>query len=118
MARRALAALAIACLATIGFTAYAYTASNTVPATTAGDGSGTVSGFTATNVSYGLNATTPTNIDSVTFTIAPVTTTTVKAKLAGNWYACTNTAGSVSCNTTSPQLTVAPVTTLEVLAVG
>ena len=102
----------------VGFTAYAFTASNTVPNSTAGDGTGTVSGYTASNVAYSLNATTPTNIDAITFTIAPTTATTVKIRptVAGSWYSCTNSSGSVSCATTSPQLTASAITQLELLA--
>ncbi len=48
----------------IGGGAYAFTASNTVPATTVGAGAGAVSGYTVTNLHYALNATTPANIDS------------------------------------------------------
>src|SRR5207248_41845 len=55
----------------IGVGAYAFTASNTVPSTNVGAGSGTVSGYTVTNLHYTLNATTPTNIDSLTFTVSP-----------------------------------------------
>ena len=97
---------------------YAYAASNTVPATAAGAGSGAISGYTVSSIAYGLNATTPTNLDQVTFTIAPVAASTVKAQLAagGAWYTCANAAGSVTCNTTSPQATVAAATQLTVVA--
>src|SRR6476620_3497136 len=83
----------------IAGTAYAFAASNTVPATRAGDGSQAISGYTISAVAYGLNSSTPTNIDSVTFTISPTSATTVKASLNGGttWYACTNSSGSVSC---------------------
>ena len=97
---------------------YAYAATNTVPGSTAGAGSGTISGYTVSNIAYGLNSTTPTNLDQVTFSITPTTATTVKAQLAsgGTWYSCTNSAGSVTCNTTSPQATVAAATQLTVVA--
>jgi hypothetical protein len=103
---------------TVGVGVYAYAASNTVPPSTAGAGSGAISGYTVSSVAYGLNSTTPTNVDSVTFTIAPTTATTVKVQLAsaGTWYTCSNTAGSVTCNTTSPQATVAAATQLTVVA--
>ncbi|HEU5363226.1 MAG TPA: hypothetical protein VFU56_07765 [Gaiellaceae bacterium] len=109
--------VAVAAVA-LGAGVFAYAASNTVPNTTAGAGSGTISGYTVSSVVYGLNSTTPTNLDSVTFTIAPTTATTVKAQLAsgGTWYTCSNTAGSVTCNTTSPQATVAAATQLTVVA--
>ena len=97
---------------------YAYAASNTVPVSEAGAGSGAISGYTVSSVAYGLNSSTPTNIDSVTFTIAPTAAGTVKVQLAsaGSWYTCSNTSGSVSCTTTSPQATVAAATQLTVVA--
>jgi len=97
---------------------YAYAAANTVPNSTAGSGSGTISGYTVTNVAYTLNATTPTNLDQVAFTIAPTTASTLKVQLAaaGSWYTCANAAGSVTCNTTSPQATAAAATQLTVVA--
>ena len=110
----------LAAVAVVAGGSYAFTASNTVPTTQAGQGTGTVSGYTVSAVGYTLNASTPTNIDAVTFTISPATATTVKAQLvaAGTWYSCTNTAGAVSCATTSPQLTVATAATLNVVATG
>ncbi len=110
----------VAAVAVVAGGSYAFTASNTVPATQAGQGTGTVSGFAITSVAYTLNAATPTNIDAVTFTISPSSATTVKAQLvaAGTWYSCTNTTGSVSCATTSPQMTVATAATLNVVATG
>jgi hypothetical protein len=53
----------------------------------------------------------------VAFTIAP-TAGTVKVQVVsgGSWYACTNTAGSVTCATTSPQATAATVNQLTVVA--
>ena len=97
---------------------YAYAATNTVPGSTAGAGSGTISGYTVSNIQYSLNSTTPTNLDQVSFTITPAAASTVKAQLAsgGSWYSCTNTTGSVTCNTTSPQATVAAATQLTVVA--
>jgi len=67
--------------------------------------------------SYTLNAANPQNVDQVAFTIAP-TTGTVKVQVVsgGSWYACTNTAGSVTCATTSPQATAATVNQLTVVA--
>ena len=99
--------------------AYAFTAANTVPGSQAGSGSGAISGYTATNVAYTLNGTTPTNIDSVAFTIAPTTTAAVKIQLAaaGSWYSCVNASGSVTCATTAPQATVVAATQLTVVAV-
>lgn len=107
--------------------AYAFTASNTVPTTNVGAGSGTVSGYTVSNIHYSLNSTNPTNIDSLTFSVSPVIPNTgsgkvnVQAALTSggpNTYSCTtNTAGdTVTCATTSPQLTAATLSSLTVVA--
>jgi hypothetical protein len=96
---------------------YAFTAANTVPTTHAGDGSGTVSGYTVSAVHYTLNATNPGNIDSVSFTVdtAPVAGSTMRVQLGANWYTCTNSTTTLTCNTASPQATVVPVTSLRVV---
>src|SRR5579862_3729822 len=115
--RRAIVAIG-ALVAVLSVSGYAFTASNTVPNATLGQGANTISGYTASSVAYNLDGTTPSNIDSVTFTLSPTAASTVKIELAngGTWYACTNTSGSVSCTTTSPQATVAAATALNVLA--
>jgi len=97
---------------------YAYAATNTVPGSTAGSGSGAISGYTVSNIAYTLNATTPTNLDQVAFTIAPIAASTVKVQLAaaGPWYNCANAAGNVTCNTTAPQATAVAATQLTVVA--
>ena len=114
---RLVGAAVLVCLAALA--AYGFTNTNTVPATNAGSGSGAISGYTVTSVVYTLNASNPNNIDQVAFTIAPTSATTVKIRLDGvTWYACANAAGSVTCNTTvGTQATVAPATSLEVVAV-
>jgi hypothetical protein len=116
--RRKRVALAAVLAGVVASSAYAFTNSNTVPATSSGSGSGAISGYTASSVAYNLNAANPQNIDSVAFTISPTTAATVKIQLAagGSWYSCTNTAGSVSCTTTSPQATAAAATQLTVVA--
>src|ERR1700722_2435559 len=112
----------------IGGGAYAFTASNTVPATTAGAGSGVVSGFTVTNIHYVLNATTPANIDSLTFTISPAVPSTGSGKViiaaalstgGPTNYTCTTDTGgtNVTCATILPtQLTAALLTGVTVVA--
>ena len=98
---------------------FAYTNSNTVGGTQAGDGTGAITGYVVSSVKYNLNATTPTNIDSVTFTLdsTPVAGSTLKAQLAaaGSWYTCTFVATAVTCNVTSPQATVVAATNLRVV---
>ncbi len=102
----------------ISVAAYAFAASNTVPATKAGDGSGTVTGYTVTSVVYVLNATDPTTLDSVSFDLgAAAATGKVKAQLvaSGPWYTCTLDTGTVwECDTTG--LTVSSVDQLRVVA--
>ena len=97
---------------------YAFTASNTVPNASLGQGANVISGYTVSSVAYNLNASTPSNVDSVSFTISPAAATSVKIQLAaaGSWYSCTNTAGSVSCATTSPQATASAASSLNVVA--
>jgi hypothetical protein len=97
--------------------ATAYAASNTVPASKAGDGSGAMSGYIISAIHYVLNST-PTTIDSVTFTLssAPVVGSTIKIKLvaAGStWYNCTNTTTTVTCTTTGAS--VSTVDSMEVV---
>lgn len=115
LGRRTIVAIG-ALVAVLSVTGYAFTAGNTVPNATVGQGVNTISGYTLSNVAYNLNSTNPGDIDTVTFTIAPATATTVKAQLygAGTWYTCTNTAGSVSCTTTGA--TAALATALNVVA--
>jgi hypothetical protein len=119
--------LAVVASMAIAGGAYAFTAANTVPSSNAGAGVGTVSGFTITNLHYGLNTTTPANIDSLSFTVAPVIPSTSSGKVlvqailstgGPNTYTCTtNTAGdTVSCPTTSPQLTAALLSSVTVVA--
>ena len=101
----------------VGVGGFAFTASNTVAASKAGDGTGTVTGYVVSSVHYGLNSTDPTKADSVTFDLdsTPVSGSTIKTKVGGNWYTCTNTAAAVTCATTSPQATVQPITALQVV---
>jgi hypothetical protein len=119
--------VAVVAALAIGGGAYAFTASNTVPATTAGAGAGAVSGYTVTNIHYVLDSTTPGNIDSLTFTISPVVPSagsgkvTIAAALSTggptNYTCSTDTTGAnVTCATTSPQLTAALLTGVTVVA--
>jgi hypothetical protein len=119
--------LGFAVAAVIAIGAYAFTASNTVPATTAGAGTGVVSGYTVTSLHYALDATTPSNIDSLTFVISPVVPSAGSGKVVisaalstggPTTYTCsTDTTGAnVTCATTSPQLTATLITGVTVIA--
>lgn len=106
---------------------YGFAATNTVPDSSAGDGSGAISGYTITNVRYGLNATEPGLIDRVTFTMVganPPTTTKVQfldgttptPTMVGSLYDCTLASGSYTCTPTGTAATVATVKNLRVVA--
>jgi hypothetical protein len=97
--------------------AYAFAASNTVPGTVAGEGAGAVSGYTVTAIVYNLDATTPSNIDSVTFTLSGAATTVKASVTPGTFYNCTVVTGNNwTCTTTAPQATVTGATNLDIIA--
>jgi len=98
-------------------TGYAFAATNTVTPDTGGDGATTVSGYTVTNVSYNLNASDPSRVDSTSFTLsANARTVSIKLSDAGStWYSCTAlNANDWSCNT--PGATTASIDQLRVIA--
>lgn len=115
---RTLKVLLIVILVTIiSATAYAFAAANTVPATKAGDGSGTISGYTVSNIVYNLNATDPSTIDSVDFTLsAAAVTAKIKLVAAGStWIDCTVVSGNDwTCDTTG--VAVSTIDQLRVIA--
>jgi hypothetical protein len=99
--------------------AYAFTATNTVPGSSAGSGSGTISGYTVSAVAYQLNATTPSNIDSVTFTLS-ANASTAKAKIvsgSSTYTSCTIAANNVdvTCDF-SPDIAITTADQLSVIA--
>lgn len=117
--RRKRLIFASVCAALVAVGSYVYTASSTVDPTTAGSGSGAVSGYTASNIVYGLRTSNATLVDNITFDISPTNPATLKVRLApsGSWYSCTNSSGSVTCNTTTPtQATVAGSTQFTLVA--
>lgn len=111
--------LVVAFAATLGLATYAFTASNVVPGTKAGQGEGTISGYTVSGVAYTLAAN-PTNIDSVAFTLSAAATT-VKAKVvqgSATYTDCSVSGGtSVTCDF-SPDVSVVSADELSVVAVG
>ncbi len=117
--RRKRLIFASVCAVLVAAGSYVYTASSTVDPTTAGSGSGAVSGYTASNIVYALRSSNATLVDSVTFDISPTSPATIKVRLApaGSWYSCTNSSGSVNCDTTTPsQATVAGSTQFTLVA--
>jgi hypothetical protein len=90
----------VAIVAVLALSAFGFAAANTVPGSNAGDGAGDISGFTASDIHYTLNASDPANLDSVSFTLTPAVAAggTVKAKVTGSSYtACTGSGASWSC---------------------
>jgi hypothetical protein len=104
---------------------YAFAAANTIPDSAAGYAAKVVPGYTVSSIVYDLDATDPTIVDEITFSISPSSGTVVAAivKLqtaaAGAWTDCTLVAGvapamSVTC--TYGALTLASVTALNIVA--
>jgi hypothetical protein len=114
--RRVLASLVVAIALATGV--YAFTATNTVPTSNAGSGSGTISGYTVSGIAYTLNATTPTDIDSMTFTLN-ASAATVRAKIVSGsttYTTCSIAGGvNVTCNF-SPDIDITTADQLSVIA--
>jgi hypothetical protein len=113
---RVVGALVVAAALATG--AYAFTATNTVPGSSAGSGSGTISGYTVSAVQYQLNATTPSDIDSVTFTLS-ANASTAKAKIvsgSSTYTSCSIAGGvNVTCDF-SPDIAITTADQLSVIA--
>lgn len=117
--RRRLAAVSLVALG-VAASAYAFTASNTVPASSAGIGSGTISGYTVSGVAYTLNASDPSRIAAVAFTL-DAAATQVQAKVVSSsatYQACTVSGGTnVTCTfPAASQPTVLSADQLSVVA--
>lgn len=102
---------------------YGFAAANTVPESGAGDGEGDISGYTASDITYTLNATDPTMIDAVSFSLAPSAgaddPVTVKAKLVSSsttWFDCSLSGATWTCDTSAGSVTVLSADELRVVA--
>ncbi len=126
----------IAAIAVFSVGGAAFTAANTVPTSSAGDGAGTVSGFTITAIAYVLNATTPSDVDTITFTatadnsnVALPSSMFIRPDSTGSeYYTCTRSGGiapahNLTCDVTPTnatsnfQMTVLLVDSLQVIVV-
>jgi hypothetical protein len=116
---RFLVILALALL--LGTTSYAFAASNTVPETGAGDGAGKISGYTAGSIHYNLNTSDPSKVDSVSFTLTPTESAgapnNVRAAIDSNWANSCTLAGSTWTCSFSTAVSVAPTSSLRIVAV-
>jgi hypothetical protein len=111
--RTVLAALLATIVATSGF---AFAAANTVPDSNAGEGTGTIAGFTVSGIHYTLDTSNPAAITGVQFSLAPTPAAgaTVRAALNTGAYAtCTVASGTWSCPVTG---SVLGATSLKVVA--
>jgi len=84
----------------LGATVYGFAAANTVPDTYAGDGQGTILGYTVSNVVYNLNADgNPADIDAVTFTLnAAASEVHISFDGGTSWSSCTPAGVNVTCS--------------------
>ena len=95
--------------------AFAFAATNTVPATYAGEGAEDISGYTITVVDYNLNAANPSSIDSVDITLnAAATTVKIGLVNGGTIYDCSGAGTNWNCVTAGA--TVSAANRLRVIA--
>lgn len=102
----------------IAVSAYAFAAGNTVPDSSAGAGSGDISGYTITNVAYNLDGTDPRLLDSVSFTLsAAAGTVQIKLVDAGStWYDCDNGGAGNNWTCDTADFAVSSIDQLDVVA--
>ena len=97
--------------------AYAFAATNTVPASRAGEGSGAISGYAVSNIVYTFDTANPSNLTTVAFDLDnPATTVKVSLAAAGTLQNCTSSTPFThwTCNLTG--VTVSGATSLRVVA--
>jgi hypothetical protein len=115
-------ALVILVLAVIAF---GYAAANVVPESGAGEGVGTVSGYTISNIAYTLLTTDPTKVSSVAFDAAATSgaeapsTVKVSVDSGSTWIACTGPVTNTwTCTFTSEsEPLVSAISSMQVIAV-
>ena len=86
----------------VAVSVYAFAAANVVPESGAGDGTGTISGYTASNITYDTNDDgDPSTLDEVTFDLAATAGASAPTEVfvevdagSNNWYSCSVVAGS------------------------
>ena len=128
--KRFLGALAVAGI--IAASGSAFTAGNTVGASSAGSGTTAISAYTTSDIQYNANATNPLNLDSVKFTLDKAARyVAIRTKDTGTWYrsddkrlssqtvnSCTSANSGVTwtCDVTGTGETVADANNLTVVA--
>lgn len=118
-----LVATALAMTAVVSVS-YAFAASNTVPDSVAGQGTSTVTGYTASNIQYTPNVANPTILDKVEFNVntAPMATAKIYVQLVtpgGTWFdntKCTITLTThITCNTSASPPNVSAINELNLV---
>ena len=111
----------------------AFTASNTIAASSAGSGSTAIGAYTTSDIQYNANATTPTDLDSVKFTLDKAARyVAMRTKATGTWVrsndlrlststvnSCTSAGGlgvTWTCDVTGLSETVTAADNLSVVA--
>jgi hypothetical protein len=117
--------LLVLAILVIAGSAYAFAASNTVPASAGGYAGTTVPGYTVTNLVYDLDSADPSIVDAITFDISPTSGSSaavvvkVQTAAGGAWTNCTLVAGvapAKSATCTYGSLALADVTALNIVA--
>lgn len=114
---RTIAAVALALV--VGSSAYGFAAANTVPTSKAGDGAGAISGYSASSITYVLETSDPSKIDTVTFTLdAAASQVQVQLVTGGAWYEADNggTGNVWTVNPGAGTVTADDVDTLRIVA--
>lgn len=123
----------IAAAGMIAASGSAFTAGNTIAASSAGSGSTTISAYVTSDIQYNANATTPTDLDSVKFTLDKAARyVAMRTKNTGTWVksndlrlstntvnSCTSTGGlgvTWTCDVTGLGETIAAADNLSVVA--
>ena len=110
---------------TISAVAYGYAAANVVPESGIGDGSGTVSGYTISNIDYTLLSSDPSSLTSVSFDVAPTsgasaaTDVRITVDNGTTWVTCTGpTVNNWQCAfTIGSEPSISAIESLQVVAV-
>jgi hypothetical protein len=112
---RTIVAVALALI--VGSSAYGFAAANTVPDSKAGDGTSTVSGYSVSAITYVLETTDSSMIDTVTFTLdAAASQVQVQLVSGGTWYAADN-GGSGNVWTVDPAAGAVTATSVNALRI-
>ncbi|MEW6404450.1 MAG: hypothetical protein AB1649_21855 [Chloroflexota bacterium] len=113
-----------AVLAIIAVIVYGFAAANVVPESGAGDGTGTVSGYTITNIDYTLLASDPTKLQLVEFDVNPTagagaaTDVRITVNAGVTWITCTNVVAHWTCTFgVGSEPSVSAISNLQVVAV-